>query len=200
METCRGIKLLMSKTKPKSREKSPRRYILRMMPGKEPLDAKRFERKINHSACRLLSETLAPVIGSQMNSHLKNLLVTPVRPQSGASDKLMRLKREDRPVLNLVGAHHFDLATESFADLIRSKRATDQRRYPGITPKRHGQSQISFVPLAEPKTIRRQKISPRPTHSTLSDGLPSSKNTTKRMTSPLHRPSGNDNRCGSPIQ
>ncbi|NYF81018.1 hypothetical protein HDF17_003338 [Granulicella arctica] len=30
--------------------------------------------------------------------------------------------------------------------------------------------------------------------------MPSSKNTTKRMTSPLHRPSGNDNRCGSPIQ
>src|ERR1700730_1677260 len=99
-----------------------------------------------------------------MDPHLEDTLCISVRSQSGAACKLFLSQRKYGPVLDLMSGHQLDLTPEPRPNLILCERSTDKQRYLRISPEHHGQGRVAFVPLAESKAIRRQKITTSATH------------------------------------
>jgi hypothetical protein len=150
LQTRRWVKFLVRETKPKLLDQSARRPICRVMSCEESFDAKSFESEGDHGSSSFLSQALAPVLGSQMNPLLENLLLIPVGSQSGAAGKLAILQQEDGPVLNSVDRHQFDLSTEPHPHFIRRERTIKEDTL--------GSHQRC---MANGKSVSRQWLNPR---------------------------------------
>lgn len=82
-----------------------------MVSREQSSDLQRLKRKFDNGACRLLSETLPLVTLSHMDSHLEDAAIEMVGPKSGTPGKIIALKQEDRPILNLVVDQHGSLTS-----------------------------------------------------------------------------------------
>ena len=94
-----------------------------------------------------------------MKSDFVNLLVRPIRTQTGAPHVSIAFQEKDRPVLNVVGGHRRDFSLESVEDFAFGKGAADPGGHLGITPEGLRQGQIGTRPAVESKAGSGQEVS-----------------------------------------
>src|SRR5207249_6711066 len=87
--------------------------ILRIVTRKYCLDPEFGERMLDHPGRRLQRVTLPPMAGHHVDAELGNLRLALARPETAATDMLVRSQKEDRPILDAVGNLSIDLELQS---------------------------------------------------------------------------------------
>lgn len=106
------------------------------MAGKQCRGAKRVKRQRDDGLPDLHGQALSPVFRSKVKANLVDPMVEIIRPEAPASHVRAGPQQEERPILDVVGAHGRDLVREPLPDLLARKGAADESRHARVAPQR----------------------------------------------------------------
>ena len=94
------------------------RQVLRVVSGKQSSGVKIVDCPLASAACRFSRKSLSPELLVDVISQLIHTAARIVRPQAAASDMRVAPQEKNRPVLNVVQSHTFDLARDPLFHLL----------------------------------------------------------------------------------
>src|SRR5947207_1665788 len=159
LESRGFIKLVVCMDEAQLREKPLRCDIFWIVTRKYCLDPEISERMLDYPCRRLECVALPPVAGHDVDAEFGDQRIALAHSEPAASDMLVGRQKEDRPILDAVGAMSIDFELEPnlhFAQCVAARR--DIPRDHWVAPETDGEPKIGVTPAAETEPRRPQEV------------------------------------------
>ena len=153
-----GVELFVGAAETEFEDEALRGGVGRVVTGEEGLRACVFEGKFYDGAGRFLGESAAPIGAAEMNAQLEDGVFRAIGTEAGATGVLVRIKKENRPVLDIVSGAEIYFCVQPFLGFFRREWAADEARDFRVSPEGQSEREISAGPMTKAEAGRCQEI------------------------------------------